>query len=94
MVTHYPPFDPDGSAHTLYGGGEAFMELMAEHDVAYVFAGHIHAYSEQTRDGTMYVITGGAGASLYDTDHPNAFYHYVQVTIAGTEVSTKVVRLE
>ena len=94
VVTHYPPFDPDGSAHTLYGGSEAFMELMTQHDVAYVFAGHIHAYSEEARDGTVYVITGGAGASLYETDHPNAFYHYVQVTIAGTQVSTRVVRLE
>jgi 3',5'-cyclic AMP phosphodiesterase CpdA len=94
VVTHYPPFDPDGSAHVLYAGSEAFMELMAEHDVAYVFAGHIHAYSQEARNGTVYVITGGAGAPLYETDHPNAFYHYVQVTIIGTQVSTSVVRLE
>jgi 3',5'-cyclic AMP phosphodiesterase CpdA len=94
VSTHYPPFDPDGSAHTLLSGSDAFMDLMAKHEVAYVFAGHIHAYSEEERDGTVYVISGGAGSPLYEEDHPNAFYHYVQVTIAGTEISTRVVRIE
>jgi len=61
-----------------------------DHEVAYVFAGHIHAYSAEQRDGTTYVITGGGGASLDDVEHPEAFYHYVQVTVNGTEVTTEV----
>jgi 3',5'-cyclic AMP phosphodiesterase CpdA len=94
VVTHYPPFDPDGTAHILRSGNETFMALMQEHDVAYVFLGHIHAYSEEERDGAVYVITGGAGASLYDQDHPDAFYHYVQVRVEGTRISADVVRVE
>jgi 3',5'-cyclic AMP phosphodiesterase CpdA len=94
VCTHYPPFDPDGSPHILYAGNEAFMALMKKHQVAYVFTGHIHAYSQEERDGTTYVITGGAGAPPYSEDHPDAFFHYVQVTIVGTEVSTRVVPIE
>ena len=28
VVLHYPPFDPDDSAHIMYSGNEAFMDLM------------------------------------------------------------------
>jgi predicted phosphodiesterase len=94
VCIHYPPFDPDGGAHTLHGGNEAFMALMQKHSVDYVFAGHIHAYGQEERDGTVYVITGGAGAALYEEDHPNSFYHYVQVVVEGTEITTTVVRIE
>jgi predicted phosphodiesterase len=94
VCIHYPPFDPDGGAHTLHEGNEAFMALMQKHGVDYVFAGHIHAYSQEEQDGTVYVITGGAGAALYEEDHPNSFYHYVQVIVQGTQVSTTVVRIE
>jgi hypothetical protein len=75
-------------------GNDEFMSLMEKHGVAYVFAGHIHAYAEETRNGVHYVITGGAGAPLYAAEHPQAFYHYVRVTVNGTDVSTEVVRVE
>jgi 3',5'-cyclic AMP phosphodiesterase CpdA len=94
VVLHHPPFDPDGTTHIMSSGNEAFMALMAVHEVDHVFAGHIHAYAQEERDGTVYVITGGGGAPLYDDEHPNAFYHYVQVMVAGDQVSTRVVRLE
>jgi 3',5'-cyclic AMP phosphodiesterase CpdA len=94
VASHYPPFDPDGTSHVLYEGSEAFMELMKKHDVACALLGHIHTYSEEKRDGTIYVITGGAGAPLYSEDHPNAFYHYVQVVVEGTQVRTRVIRIE
>ena len=90
VVLHYPPFDPDGTSYTLFSGGEAFMELMEAYGVAYVFAGHIHAYSTEERNGTTYVITGGGGAPLDEEEHPQALYHYVQVTVDGTEITTEL----
>ncbi|UCC65115.1 MAG: phosphoesterase, partial [Anaerolineae bacterium] len=94
VFLHHPPFDPDGTDYMMRGGNEAFMTLMQEYGVSHVFAGHIHAYAEETRDGIHYIITGGAGAPLYRRDHPQAFYHYVRVTVDGTEVSTQVIRIE
>lgn len=92
VFLHHPPFDPDGTDHIMLRGNDAFMALMQEHNVSYVFAGHIHAYAEATRDGVHYIITGGGGAPLYTQDHPQAFDHYVRVTVDGTEVNTEVVR--
>jgi len=31
---------------------------------------------------------------LYARDHPQAFYHYVRVTVNGADISTEVVRIE
>jgi predicted phosphodiesterase len=94
IFLHHPPFDPDGTTHIMQLGNDEFMALMEKHDVAYVFAGHIHAYAEETRNGVHYIITGGAGAPLYAAEHPQAFYHYVRVTVNGTDVSTEVVKVE
>jgi len=94
VFLHHPPFDPDGTDHIMLRGNEQFMALMQEYAVSYVFAGHIHAYAEATRDGVRYIITGGAGAPLYAREHPQAFYHYVRVTVNGTDVSTEIVEVE
>ena len=90
-LVNHPPFDPDGTDHILGSGNAAFMALAQKHQVAYVFAGHIHAYSQAQRNGTAYVITGGGGAPLYTAGHPGAMYHYVQVRVEGTQVSMEVV---
>jgi len=93
VVLHHPPFDPDGTDHIMAYGNQAFMDLMDELDVDYVFAGHIHAYAQQERSGTVYVYTGGAGAPLYTEGHPQAFHHYLRVRVLGDQVSVEVVRL-
>ncbi len=94
VFLHHPPFDPDGTDHIMLHGNEKFMALVEAYGVSYVFAGHIHAYVEGTRNGVRYIITGGGGASLYRAGHPNAFYHYVRVTVSGTNVIIEVVKIE
>jgi predicted phosphodiesterase len=93
VFLHHPPFDPDGSDHVMAYGNQEFINLMAEEGVTYVFAGHIHAYARQNRDGVEYLYTGGAGASLYTQGHPQAFYHYLRVTVQGENVSIQVVEI-
>jgi predicted phosphodiesterase len=93
VTLHHPPFDPDGTDYVMAFGNETFMSLMVEQEVDYVFAGHIHAYARAERDGVIYVITGGAGAPLYSQDHPQAFNHYLRVTVHDEEVSVEVVRI-
>jgi 3',5'-cyclic AMP phosphodiesterase CpdA len=93
VFLHHPPFDPDGTDHIMAFGNDDFMALMVEQDVDYVFAGHIHAYAQEERDGVLYTITGGAGAPLYRQDHPQAFHHYLRVTVQGESVSIEVVKI-
>jgi predicted phosphodiesterase len=93
VVLHHPPFDPDGTDHIMAFGNAGFMDLMVEQEVDYVFAGHIHAYAQEERDGVVYVITGGAGAPLYRTGHPEAYHHYLRVTVVGETVEIEVIRV-
>jgi hypothetical protein len=93
VFLHHPPFDPDGTDHIMAYGNDAFMDLMVELAVEYVFAGHIHAFAQQERDGVLYTITGGAGAPLYGADHPQAFYHYLRVTVRGEEIEIEIVEI-
>ena len=93
VILHHPPFDPDGTDHIMAYGNEEFMALMVEQQVDYVFAGHIHAYAREKRDGVTYIITGGAGAPLYGSDHPLAFHHYLRVAIQDGDVTVEVVEV-
>ena len=93
VFLHHPPFDPDGTDHIMAYGNEEFMSLMVEQEVDYVFAGHIHAYAREERDGVTYVITGGAGAPLYSSDHPLAFHHYLRVAVQDGDVTVEVVEV-
>jgi len=68
VFTHIPPFDPrSGENHSLVNSTTStrLMSLFEEHGVDVVFTGHIHMYNETMVNGVRYVITGGAGASLY-----------------------------
>lgn len=93
VALHYPPLDPRESGDIMTMGNEAFITLMKKHDVEYVFAGHIRAYDQVSRDGVIYIISGGGGAELSRSEAAGGFYHYVQVTVDGTDVQTSVRRL-
>lgn len=93
VFLHHPPFDPDGTNYIMAFGNEPFMALMAEMKVDYVVAGHIHAYARAERDGVVYLYTGGAGAPLYRAGHPQAFHHYLRVTVQGEEVTIEIVNI-
>jgi len=89
VVLHYPPFDPNGSTQGLMGGNQAFMDLMEEQGVRYVFAGHIAGYGREERNGVTYVVTGGGGAPL----SPGQYYHYLKVQVHGQAVTWTVTRV-
>jgi 3',5'-cyclic AMP phosphodiesterase CpdA len=93
VFLHHPPFDPDGTDHIMAFGNDEFMKLMVDEGVKYVFAGHIHAYAQGERDGVLYTITGGGGAPLYKTGHPQAFYHWLRIRVHGEQVSIEVVKV-
>jgi predicted phosphodiesterase len=94
VVVHHPPFDPLGGDHVMAQGSDAFMTLMAERDVRYVFTGHIHAYRTAQRDGVTYVITGGAGSPLDGDAAQGGYHHYLRVAVHGAELSWEVVKLD
>ena len=65
-------------------------------NVSYVFAGHEHMYYDpqagtQSKQGTQYLVTGGAGAPLKDL--PGGFNHYLIFTVNGKKVTFKLIKV-
>ena len=97
VFTHIPPFDPrsEGS-HSMINltTAERIMTLFEDSGVDTVFTGHIHLFNNSVVEGVRYVITGGAGASLYAAPEDGGIYHYVEVTIVGSLQTIEAVTLD
>jgi 3',5'-cyclic-AMP phosphodiesterase len=97
IFTHIPPFDPrPGDNHSLLNPitGPILMSLFEEYEVDVVFTGHIHMYNETVVNGVRYVITGGAGASLYADENSGGIYHYMNVTLYENDLTIEPILLD
>jgi len=97
VFTHIPPFDPrTGENHSLINSTTStqLMSLFEAHDVDVVFTGHIHMYNETVVNGVRYVITGGAGASLYADEDSGGIYHYMNVILNESGLTIEPVLLD
>jgi 3',5'-cyclic AMP phosphodiesterase CpdA len=97
VFLHIPLFDPRGGEHHHCLPPESASQLLSlfkKHNVTHIFAAHIHSYFNGRWDGVPYTISAGAGAKLYGTDPRHFFFHYLQVTLQGDRVQTRVRRLE
>lgn len=94
VFMHRPVFDPSEIyAGYVMSGRKVIEEIMAlfkQYKVEYVFAGHIHGFSRAERDGTTYIVTGGAGSPLHLPREIGGFYNYVRVTVDGDRVKNEV----
>ncbi len=96
VFTHMPLSDPvTGMDHALLNDTTALrlMRIIETAGVDAVFAGHIHIYNRTERDGVQYVISGGAGISLYADEARGGIYHYVNVTVGGGVLTIRPVIL-
>ena len=97
VFTHRPTADPtEIYKGYIMSGKKVIEELMGvfrRYKVDYVIAGHIHGYARAERDGTIYIVTGGAGAPLYLPKDFGGFYHYVKISVDGNKIKDKVVKI-
>lgn len=71
---------------------DRFTTMIEEAGVVAVFSANLPRFSNQRHGGTEYILTGGAGGFV--PDRANSFYHYVQVTVEGRQVSIEPIRLD
>jgi Icc-related predicted phosphoesterase len=93
MFMHIPPFDPrPDKQHAMNSriNAQQLMNLAAKYKVSRVFCSHIHEYLREEKDGIIYLITGGAGAELRA---PEAFYHYLLITVSQEGITEEVIKL-
>jgi hypothetical protein len=93
-VMHWGPYSsgPHGDNPALAKGD--IVTMMRDRKVDLILAGHDHAYERGVGLGLKYVITGGAGAPLYERKTQGAearrfesAYHFVEVAVDGERVT-------
>ena len=55
-----------------------------------LFCGHVHTYQQDTEDGLLITITGGAGAPVFGAE---SYHNYVLVEINGRRRNQNMVRI-
>ncbi len=98
VFVHHPLY-PEKAAGYHYGGSldrypeerDRLEALFKKYRVTIVFTGHEHLYLRKKVDGVTHVITGGGGAMLYSEEEKGGFYHFVLVTVNGSEVKGEVI---
>jgi hypothetical protein len=109
---HHPPYaaGPNQSDVLSTLARERIVPILEKYGVQVVFNGHEHAYhrSRLIRDnavttpgeGTVYITSGGGGASLYDVfAHPllevsKSNHHYVRAEVSGTQLTLRAIGVD
>jgi MYXO-CTERM domain-containing protein len=100
-VLHHGPFSsgPHGGNPALNAAG--IVGLMASGKIDLVLAGHDHVYERGDGQGLKYIITGGAGAPVYEhklsapqTMAFESVHHFVEAAIDGPSVKIVARRVD
>ncbi len=87
VVFHHPPYTATGQRQQGSARiAEIVTPVIGKHKVSAVFSGHDHNFQHHVTGGVHYVVTGGGGAPLYETDAL-----IPEVTIAAERVENFVV---
>lgn len=112
VLLHHPPITR--SHDMAFGGGHSarrpeqematFIESRAAKSKAkfVVVAGHVHNYERYDRNGVMYVVSGGGGATPYmiprePNDYykdPGPSYHYCRFEVSHGKLAMHMIKLE
>jgi 3',5'-cyclic AMP phosphodiesterase CpdA len=98
VFLHHPLYTDLGKGHHAHDSLDKYPEqrnalqaLFVKYNVNAVFAGHEHYYQRRSVEDVLYIITGGGGAPMYDSEEHGGFFHFVRVTVDGDKVSAEVV---
>ena len=100
-VLHHGPFSsgPHGANPALASAG--IVGLMTSGKIDLVLAGHDHVYERGDGEGLKYVISGGAGAPVYEhklsapqTISFESVHHFVEAAIDGPSVKIVARRVD
>jgi len=93
VVMHHAPFSsgPHGPNKRFLDSG--LLDVFVRHKVELVMGGHDHIYERAENKGIKYLISGGAGAPLYDygqgagSQSGLSAYHFVELKVDGDLVT-------
>jgi hypothetical protein len=73
---------------------DRLQQLFEDTNVTLYVAGHDHAYNRMTVNGVTHMITGGAGAPLYQSEWGIAVNHYTSLSVSLQYVNISAIDLE
>ncbi|UQA59544.1 metallophosphoesterase [Polyangium aurulentum] len=92
-VLHHGPFSSGRHGGNVRLKKQGIVDLMRDHKVDLLFAGHDHVYERGEGQGIKYIVSGGAGAPLYrrensapETQAFEATHHFLEVAVDGEKV--------
>ncbi len=92
-VLHHGPFSSGRHGGNVRLRKQGIVELMRDHKVELVFAGHDHVYERGEGQGLKYIVSGGAGAPLYSRENSapetqafEATHHFLEVSVDGDKL--------
>lgn len=94
VFTHIPPLLEAGTSAMSKENSRRFIEVAAKHKVDYVIAGHLHGYARYANEYTVYLTTGGGGATLKETKSFNGLHHAMAMTVDPVSVQEEVILVE
>lgn len=90
VFMHIPPaISPDFKARRTDDEQE-FVRLFEELHMDYVMAGDFHGYNRTRRGNVEYIITGGGGARLHESQG-RQFHHAIALTVGPDFVSERII---
>jgi predicted phosphodiesterase len=92
VFLHVPPVRPDFAVRSARNTNE-FVALFDRYHVDYVFAGHYHAYARVKVRNTVYLVSGGGGASL-ERGKFGRFHHATVIEVGPDWVSERILHVE
>jgi acid phosphatase type 7 len=100
-VVHQSPWSSGPHGPNLKLIDAHVPEVLADHHVDLLLAGHDHIYERGDAGRIKYLVSGGGGAPLYPIEHPAATmrkaesaYHFVEVTLTGDALRLVAHRLD
>jgi MYXO-CTERM domain-containing protein len=92
-VLHHGPFSSGRHGGNVRLKKQGIVELMRDHKVDLLFAGHDHVYERGEGQGIKYIVSGGAGAPLYSREHAapetqffEPTHHFLEVSVDGDKI--------
>jgi 3',5'-cyclic AMP phosphodiesterase CpdA len=89
VFMHIPTFNHSRRKSYLIKWDEdykPFEQIIQRHKVDILFTGHLHLLYDTIYQGTRTIITGGAGAPLYEVPEKGGVYHWIKVRVKANTV--------
>lgn len=92
VFMHVSPVVKSDTVTPSFENAQEFVDIIRQNKVDYVISAHYHGYIRTEFAGTIYLVSGGGGGDLDETETFGGLNHVVVLTVDSESVSEKVIR--